>query len=126
MKRSPFKNIDEITLNERLLHISRLTLGSILSVVAVVLIISSFSLNLIALVNSSQIKAKAFAENIAASLVFQDHVSAQDLLSSLSSSDDVSVAIVFNEQSKEFASYTINQSFESELLTPPEKTIRLA
>jgi len=118
MKRFPFKSIDEITLNERLLHISRLTLGSILSIVAVILIISSFSLNLIALVNSSQIKAKAFAENIAASLVFQDRVSAQELLSSLSNSDDVLVAIVFNGQSEEFASYTINQSFAPELLIP--------
>ena len=117
----PTSYTKQTTLNQRLLRISRLTLGSILTIAAIVLIISSFSLNLFSLVNSNQTKAEAFTENIAASLVFNDANSAQELLDSLASSNDISVAIIFNDKAERFAYYQYQHSVAKELLIPPSK-----
>ncbi|MDH5479258.1 MAG: response regulator [Nitrosomonas sp.] len=117
----PTSYTKQTTLNQRLLRISRLTLGSILTIAAIVLIISSFSLNLFSLVNSNQTKAEAFTENIAASLVFNDANSAQELLDSLASSNDISVAIIFNDKAERFAYYQYQHSVTKELLIPPSK-----
>jgi len=114
------------TLNERLLHIARMTLGSILIFVATVLLVGNFIISLLSLINASEIKANAFAENIAASLVFEDSGSAQELLNSLASSDDVSIAIVFDRNQKTFASYSTNGSLPENLTTPPNQNLEIS
>lgn len=114
------------TLNERLLRIARMTLGSILVFISVALLLGNFILSLLSLINASQIKAYAFAENIAASLVFEDANSAQELLSSLASSDDVSVAIVFDLNQEEFARYRSNTSLPSDLFKISDKPLDIS
>ena len=109
------------TLNQRLLSISRRTLGGVLIFVAFILIVSSFSLNLFSLINSSQIKAKIFAENVAASLVFQDPDSANEILGSLSNVEDIYVATVFTRDFDTFSSYQSKKTLGPEILSLPEE-----
>ncbi len=117
---------DQSTLNERLLRISRRTLGGVLVSVALILIISSFTLNLFSLINSSQIKAKIFAENVAASLVFQDAGSAKEILESLSNIEDVYVATVFTKDFDTFVSYQSKKTLTPNILSLPEKDSNLS
>lgn len=108
------------TLNERLLHIAQLTIVSILSIVAITLIVSSFALNLMSLVKSTQIQAKVFSENVAASLMFQDKESAQELLASLSHEEDVVTAKIFTEKAQKFVSYHSQEDLPKDVLVPPQ------
>lgn len=114
------------SLSESLLRINRSSLFSILTVVAFVLIISSFSLGLNSLVNSTKIKASIFAENVAAALVFQDTSSAQETLGSLSKSRDILVAAIYKKNSQAFASYLSNKNLASEILIPPTEDFTIS
>ena len=71
----------QITLGDQLRRINRITLVVALGIVAVIIIASSFTINLISLVESSQVKAKVLAENASASLMFQDARSARNCCS---------------------------------------------
>lgn len=126
MEETEGKRADQSTLNERLLRIARLTLGSILVFISVALLLGNFFLSLLSLINASQIKAHAFAENIAASLVFEDANSAQELLNSLASSDDVAVAMVFDLDQKEFAHYRANTSLPGDLFKTTDKDLDIS
>ncbi|SFK86702.1 Signal transduction histidine kinase [Nitrosomonas aestuarii] len=117
-------NATQSTMNEQLLRIARMTLGSTLAIVAVVLIIGNFVLNLLSLINSNETKASAFAENIAASLAFEDVGSAQELLDSLASSDDVTAAVVFTRDRQQFARFQVNQALSEDFFTLPEKNLK--
>jgi two-component system sensor histidine kinase/response regulator len=92
-------------LGDRLRHINQVTLGFALALVAVIVIISSFAVNLHALVGSSQAKAKVLAENASASLMFHDDRAARDLLQSLRSSPDVHAAVIYDKDRTPFALY---------------------
>ncbi len=114
------------TLNERLLRIAQLTIGSILIIVALILIISSFALNLMSLVKSTQIQATVFSENVAASLMFQDTESAQELLQSLAHVEDVVVAKIFTEDANNFISFQSEDVLPPSVLTPPESEFEIS
>ncbi|SEM70052.1 response regulator [Nitrosomonas marina] len=120
------EKIVQSTLNERLLKIARITLGAALIIVAVALIAGNFTLNLLSLIKSNESRATAFAENIAASLVFDDVGSAQELLNTLASSNDVLVAMVFTQDRKLFARSQIRQDFPQDLQMLPEKTLEIS
>lgn len=126
MEETEGKRAGQSTLNARLLGIARMTLGSILVFISAALLLGNFILSLLSLINASEIKAHAFAENIAASLVFEDASSAQELLTSLASSDDVSVAVVYNLNNKKFASYPANSSVPDEFLELPVKNLDIS
>jgi len=106
MKRT-MSGTGQITLGDQLRRINRITLAVALSLVAVIIIASSFTINLTSLVESSQVKAKVLAENASASLMFQDARSAQELLLSLHNSSDVHGAALYGKDLKRVAHYVI-------------------
>ena len=94
-----------ITLGQRLRRINRLALAVAVSIVALIVVISSFTLGLLGLVDSSRVQARVLAENAAASLMFQDAKSAHDLLQSLRLSPDVQQAGLYTRDGQLFAVY---------------------
>ncbi len=93
------------SLGSRLKHINHLTLGIALALVTVIVIASSFALNLHALIGSSQAKARILAENASASLTFQDNNTASRLLQSLQGLPDIRAAAVYDNKRELFARY---------------------
>ena len=94
-------------LADRLQRINQLTLGMALVLVAVVVIASSFAVNLHFLVGGSQAKARVLAENAGATLLFNDARAAEELLKSLQQSPDVSSAAIYARDRKLFASHAV-------------------
>lgn len=115
--------VTQSTLNARLLRVARMTLGISLIIVACVLIIGNFMLSLLSMIDSNESRATAFAENLAASLVFEDAGSAQELLNSLANSDDVSVAIVFTQNHRQFARFQTNRSLPPDIFKLPDRNL---
>lgn len=93
------------TLGDRLQRVNRITLVIALAIVAVIIIVSSFSISLFFLVDSSRVTAKVLAENASASLMFRDVSSAQELLQPLHHSPDVHGASLYLKDGQQFAQY---------------------
>ncbi len=94
-------------LGDRLRRITQLTLSIVLTLVAVIVIVSSSAVNLHALIGGSQAKAKVLAENAGATLMFQDERAAQELLKSLQNSPDVHAAAIYDKDWKLFSRYRV-------------------
>ena len=92
-------------LGDRLRRINQVTLGIALALVAVIVIVSSFAVNLYALVGGSQAKATVLAENTSAILMFQDKRAAEELLKTLENSPDVHAAAIYDKNRKLFSRY---------------------
>ena len=118
--------IPRITLGTQLRRINRLTLSAALGIVAVFVAISSFSLGLIALVDTSQGQAKVLAENVVAALAFDNAEDARDLLRSLRNSAEIREAILYRSDGREFARYQAKGYIGSTKLSAanPELVIR--
>ena len=95
-----------IQLGTRLQRMNRIALLAALIVVTLSILISSFLLSLLALVNTSRVQVKVLAENAAASLMFQDARSAHELLQSLRHSPEVLVASLHTRDARLLARYT--------------------
>ena len=64
---NPGQNAPKYTcLADRLRHINQMTLGIALALVAVIVLLSSFAINVHALIGGSQTKARLLAENAGA------------------------------------------------------------
>jgi signal transduction histidine kinase/CheY-like chemotaxis protein/HPt (histidine-containing phosphotransfer) domain-containing protein len=74
-------------------------------ILALVIIASSFTLGLLALIDSSRVQAKVLAENAAAALMFQDIRSAQELLQSMRNSPEIRVAALYAQDGRLFVSF---------------------
>jgi signal transduction histidine kinase/DNA-binding response OmpR family regulator len=83
--------IPQMTLGARLQRINRIALSAAIGIVAVVVIISSFALGLIAVIGTSHLQANVIAENAAAALAFGDA--------------DIRGALLYRGQKEIFASY---------------------
>ncbi len=94
-----------VTLGARLRRINRLALGAAVGIVAAVIVISSFTLGLFALVATSRVQAKVLAENAAAALMFQDAKAARELLKSLRNSPDIRAAALYGTDGRLLASF---------------------
>ena len=94
-----------ITLGQRLRRINRFALAVAVGIVALIVLISSFTLGLLGLVDSSRVQARVLADNAAASLMFQDAKSAHDLLQSLRLSPHVQEAGLYTKGGQLFAAY---------------------
>ena len=92
-------------LGDRLRHINRIALGAALAIVALTISLTHFTLGMIALIDTSRVQARILAENAAASLLFRDAKSAQDLLQSLRNSPEVIGASLRDKDGREFAAY---------------------
>jgi two-component system, sensor histidine kinase and response regulator len=94
-----------IALGRRLRQVNRATIGAALTIVALVVITSSFTLGLFALVESTRLQAKVLAENASAPLMFQDAKAAQELMQSLHNVPNVSDAVLYTTAGRVFAQY---------------------
>ena len=99
--------MSQITLGKQLSRINRITLAVALGIVALIVSLSSFTINLFSLAESSQVKARVLSENASASLMFQDARSAQELLHSFQQSPDVLGAAIFGKDRQKFAQYAV-------------------
>jgi two-component system, sensor histidine kinase and response regulator len=97
-----------ITLGDQLSRINRITLAVALAMVALIIILSSFTMSLLALVDSNRVKARVLADNASASLMFMDPGSAQELLQSLHYSQDINAAALYGKNGQPFAHYTVS------------------
>jgi two-component system sensor histidine kinase/response regulator len=115
--------LKHMPLGERLRRINHVTLGIALTLVAVIVIISSFAVNLYASVGGSQAKAKVLAENASASLMFQDHRAAQELLNTLQNSPDVRAAAIYDKDGTLFTRYLADGQTVPVLLAALHETV---
>jgi signal transduction histidine kinase/DNA-binding NarL/FixJ family response regulator/HPt (histidine-containing phosphotransfer) domain-containing protein len=97
-----------VTLGARLQHINNMALLAALAIITVIVIASSFTLGLLALLDNSRVQARVLAENAAASLMFNDAKSANDLLQSLRNSPNVMSAHLYAQDNSVSASYQRN------------------
>ena len=98
-----------VALGDRLQRISYRALTVALLVVSVIIILSSFFLNLSSMVEANRAKAKVLADNVSASLMFQDERSAQESLNTLVHSPEVHVAGLYGQDRQLFAHYAVGQ-----------------
>jgi two-component system sensor histidine kinase/response regulator len=101
-----------VPLGDRLSHINRLTLAIALALVAAIVVVSSFVINLNDLIDGSQAKARVLAENAGASLMFRDERAARELLASLQGLPDIHGAVLYDRNCKLFAHYPEPKSGE--------------
>ena len=97
-----------ITLAAQLRHVNRMALVAALTIVALVVLATSFGLGLLALVDSHRVQAKVLAENASAALAFGDNKAGRELLASLSHSPDTLSAVLYSAGGRVFASYRSN------------------
>ncbi|AAZ97221.1 Multi-sensor Hybrid Histidine Kinase [Thiobacillus denitrificans ATCC 25259] len=93
------------TLRARLRRTSLITLAVALGIVAVIIMASSFAAGLISLASTNRVEARVLAENVSASLLFEDRTSAEELLHSLRHSRVVHGAAVYDNARRVFARY---------------------
>ncbi len=96
-----------LTLGARLARINRLALTTALAIVAMVVMVSSLATGLWLLVGANQGKAKVLAENASAAVEFGDMVAAGELLKSLSRSQEVLGAALYDKDARIFAKYEV-------------------
>ena len=94
-----------VALGTRLRRINRIALGAAVGIVAVFVVISSFTLGLFALIETNRVQARVLAENAAAPLMFQDGETARELLQSLRNSADIRVAALYGKDGRLMSSY---------------------
>ena len=94
-----------VPLGQLLRRINGIALGTAVGVVALVVVISSFCLGLMALADTSRVQARVLSENAAAALAFGDATAARELLQSLRNAPDIEVAALSGKDGQPFATY---------------------
>jgi len=92
-------------LQQHLQRINRLTMSIALGIVIVIVIITSFFINLNSIIESNQVTVEMFSENASATLVFNDDTAATELLESLRHAPEVDTAVIYDNDGKFFAHY---------------------
>jgi len=114
---------DKMTLRTRLQQINLVTQGTAMLLVAAIIILSSFVISYLSLLESSRSTAKILAENAIATLMFQDTAAAQTLLQSLSNSREIQAAAIYNDARQPFSQYaTANIAIPDSLFSLQENT----
>ena len=104
----------QIPLGSLLARINGLALSAAVGMVALVVVVSSFSLGLWALADASRVQARVLSENAAAALAFGDAETARELLQSLRNAPDIEAAALFDADGKPFAAYRRDGSTSQE------------
>ncbi|MCB1984959.1 MAG: response regulator [Burkholderiales bacterium] len=104
------------TLRSRLQEISFATQSTAIFLFAVIVILSSFIINFLSLIETSHSTAKLLADNSTAILMFQDTAAAETLLHSLSNAKEIQVAALFDDAKAQFSQYSKGNSYPPELL----------
>ena len=86
--------IAAMTLRAKLQQINYATQGAAMLLVAVLVIVSSFFISYLSLLETSRSTAKLLAENAVATLMFQDTNTAKTLLHSLNNTPEVQAAAI--------------------------------
>ena len=107
------------SLGQHLARINRWALLMALGSVAVIIAISNFALDFLNLVHGSQVQARVLAENSAASLLFKDTKSSEELLQSLHQSPDILSAAIYANDGSLQAKYMGIGSKEPSLIPVP-------
>jgi signal transduction histidine kinase/DNA-binding response OmpR family regulator len=94
-----------VNLGTRLQQISRLTLGAAVTLVALIMIASTFTLGLFSLLETTRGQAKMLAESAGAPLMFQDVPAAQELLQSLRNEPNVRLGALYTSDGRLLAAY---------------------
>ena len=94
-----------VALGLLLRRINGIALAVAVGMVALVVVISSFSLGLWALADASRVQARVLSENAAAALAFGDAKAARELLQSLRNAPDIEVAELSGKNGRPFATY---------------------
>jgi signal transduction histidine kinase/CheY-like chemotaxis protein/HPt (histidine-containing phosphotransfer) domain-containing protein len=94
-----------VRLGTQLRRINRIALTTAVGIVALFVVVSSFALSLITLIDTTQGQAKVLADNVAAALAFDDPTAAEDSLRSLRNSPQILGAILYRSDGREFARY---------------------
>jgi two-component system sensor histidine kinase/response regulator len=95
----------QIPLGNLLRRINGIALAAAVGLVALVVVISSFSLGLWALADASRVQARVLAENASAALAFGDAKAAGELLQSLRNAPDIDAAALYGEDGQPIAAY---------------------
>ncbi|MBX3615890.1 response regulator [Nitrosomonas sp.] len=99
--------IAAITLRAKLQQISYATQGTAMLLVATLVIVSSFFISYMSLLETSRSTAKLLAENAVATLMFQDTNTAKTLLHSLNNTPEIEAAAIYNIEKNQFVQYSI-------------------
>ncbi|MCC7125652.1 MAG: response regulator [Acidobacteria bacterium] len=92
-------------MGQRLRQINTLALGAAISIVAGIVVVSTFVSGLLTLVDTSRVQVRVLAENAVAPVMFRDTVSADALLRSLRHSPDVLGAAIYTTEGSELVHY---------------------
>jgi len=95
--------VGQVDLIARLRQINQLALGGGVALLAVVVIVGSLALNMRSLVVDHQSAAKVLAENIGATLLFDDRRAARELLGSLKHSPNVDFVVIYDPDGQLFS-----------------------
>ncbi len=98
--------IQKINLQSKLQKISLVTQAAAMLLVAVLVILSSFTLDFFSLLQSGQATARILAENAGAALMFRDIDTAQTLLHSLDNLREIQTAAIYTDENILFAQYS--------------------
>ena len=108
--------MDDVKLDECLLHINRRALLISLGVVITIFIITNFAGNLINLLDTHQAQIQALADQSNAILTFRDSKTAQELLQSIRHTPDVKFAGIYDENENLFIGHG-TEIHDSELIS---------
>ena len=105
-----------VTLRSKLQRINFATQGTAMLLVAILVILSSFLISFLSIVQTSQSTAKLLAENAVATLMFQDTNTAQTLLHSLSNTREIQAAAIYTAEKIKFVQYSVENTLLPETL----------
>ncbi len=105
-----------VTLRSKLQRINFATQGTAMLLVAILVILSSFLISFLSIVQTSQSTAKLLAENAVATLMFQDTSTAQTLLHSLSNTREIQAAAIYTAEKVKFVQYSVQNTLLPETL----------
>jgi len=105
-----------VTLRSKLQRINFATQGTAMLLVAILVILSSFLISFLSIVQTSQSTAKLLAENAVATLMFQDTGTAQTLLHSLSNTREIQAAAIYTAEKVKFVQYSVQNTLLPETL----------
>ena len=117
--------VGRTTIAARLRHISRITLGAALAIVALIIVASSFVLGLLAIVDTSKAQSKVLAEAAAAPLMFQDAKAAADLLQTMRNAPNAMLAALYTKEQALFAAYRRDGQPADPLLHPSTQDVSI-
>ena len=105
-----------VTLRSKLQRINFAAQGTAMLLVAILVILSSFLISFLSIVQTSQSTAKLLAENAVATLMFQDTSTAQTLLHSLSNTREIQAAAIYTAEKVKFVQYSVENTLLPETL----------